>query len=291
MYILDDTSYTHGELPSHPLAAPYVSQFDDFQELWFTTFTARTNLQIAVSKAEGGEAGVANNVDDFIDVLDRTLLIVTKNDRSAALYRFYFGRTPPSEQKRRPLADKLTTVKGWVASLEASPQPPLAALAAQLIALIAAGDAALKKHQDAVQALRDFDLIGGKKELIDAYNILRQTVYGELAAMPHAHPEAMLPANFADRFFRHWLHKGITDIKSPELVQAKITSLQSKIAAAQLHLEQLKAEAKAQEAAEALAKQDALALEQAKANEVSARKARKALEKQLKADKRKSKKA
>jgi hypothetical protein len=51
------------------------------------------------------------------------------------------------------------------------------------------------------------------------------------------------------------------------------------------------AEAQAQEAAEALTEKDALAQAKAKANEVSARKARKALEKQLKADKKKSQKA
>jgi hypothetical protein len=280
-----------GELPSHPLAAPFASRFDAFQQTWFTTFTARAALQIAVGKAEGAIVGADNNLDDFIDILDRTLLILTKNDRAAALYRFYFGLQTPSEQKRPILADELTTVKGWVASLQASPHPPLAALAAALIGLIAAADAAVKTHQDAVQALKDFDLLGGKKELIDAFNVLRQTVYGELAAMPHAHPDAMLPATFADRFFRHAINKGITGIKSPDIVQARITSLQSKVTAAQSHLASLQAEAQAREAAEALTEKDALALEQAKANEVSARQARKALEKQLKADARKIKKA
>jgi hypothetical protein len=280
-----------GELPSHPLAAPFASQFEDFQTKWFTTFTARAVLQIAVSKAEGAVSGADDNLDDFIDILDRTLLILTKNDRAAALYRFYFGRKTPSEQKRPILGQELTTVKGWVASLQDSPHPSLAALASMLIELIAAADAAFKKHQDAVQALRDFDMIGGKKELIDAFNILRQTVYGELAAMPHKHPDAMLPASFADRFFRHALNKGITGVKNPDIVLAKIDFLQSKITAAQSHLEHLTTEAQAQEAAEALTEKDALALAQAKANEVSARKARKALEKQLKADKKKIKKA
>lgn len=289
--ILDDNSYTLGELPSHPLAAPFIPKFDAFQAKWFTTFAARAALQVAVGKAEGSVIGADTNLGDFIDTLDRTLLILTKNNRASALYRFYFGVKTASEQKHSILAKELATVKGWVASLQASPHPALTALATSLIERIAAAEAAVKKHQDAVQALKDFDMLGGKRALIDEFNALRQNVYGELAAMPHEHPTAMLPTNFADRFFRHEPHKGITAITNQALVQTKITSLQKKLTAAQNHLEHLKEEAKKKEAAEVVQREDEAALDAAKTNETAAKQARKELEKKVKADKRKTKKA
>jgi hypothetical protein len=290
-HVLDHNSFTLGELTSHPLAVPLISQFDAFQAKWFTTFAARAALQIIVGKSEGAIVGADTNLGGFIDTLDRTLLILTKNDRAAVLYRFYFGVKTASERKQLVLADKLVTVKGWVASLQGSPHAALTALATSLIELIAAADAVIKKHQDAAQALKDFDMLGGKKALIDEFNALRQTAYGELAAMPHEHPNAMLPPNFADRFFRHEPHKGITAITNPEIVQTKISSIEKKLIAAKSHLEQLKKEAKEKEAAEVVQREDEAALDAARANEIAAKQSRKELEKKVKADKKKTKKA
>src|SRR5262245_58815857 len=84
--VLADNSFTLGELASHPLAAVYVPKFDAFQDQWFATHKARTLLEIAAHKAEGAVQGADAALDDFVDTLDRTLLIATKNDRKVPLY-------------------------------------------------------------------------------------------------------------------------------------------------------------------------------------------------------------
>ena len=81
--LLDENSFSLGELHSHPLAAIFAPQFDDFQTQWFAANAARTALVIAVGKANGVLSATDDGIDDFLDLLDRTLLIVTKNDRSS----------------------------------------------------------------------------------------------------------------------------------------------------------------------------------------------------------------
>lgn len=176
--LLDDNSFSLGELHSHPLAAIFAPQFDDFQTQWFAANAARTALVIALGKANGVLSATDDGIDDFLDLLDRTLLIVTKNDRTSPQYTFYFGKASVHVLKRPIHGDELATVRGFVPSLQTSPHATLAALAPILINLIAKADAAIADHLLADQALKDFDMLGGKKTLIDSYNVLRQTVFG-----------------------------------------------------------------------------------------------------------------
>ena len=241
--LLDENSFSIGKFYSHPLAAVFIPSFEDFQVRWAITSAERTALVIAVSRAEGAVAGADDGLDDFLDLLDRTLLIITKNQREALLYALYFGKLPVHLLKRPVLGEELVTVRGFLPSLEASPLPALAALAPALAALITKADAAVAQHLAAKQALKDFDMVGPMKALIDGYNALRQTVYGKLAALPHEHPEAMLPPTFADRFFRHETNKGITALRNPDEVQERIDALMKKVNAATKHREALLAEA------------------------------------------------
>jgi hypothetical protein len=286
-FLLEENSHTLGELQAHPLASPYTPKFDAFQADWDKVNGQRIALVIAVGKAQGAVAGADDALNDFVDLLDRTLLIITKNDRAAALYQLYFGAKAPNLLKRPLLGAQLETQRAWIPSIEGSPYPAIAALAPTLKAAVAAADAAALALSLAEQALKDFDTIGAKKALVDAFNALRKTVWGELAALPHQNPAAMLPANFADRFFRHNTHKGpsLTSIKD---VQARVDKLQKDLAAAQDRLaaltaaEQQKANLKlAADAADAAA---ALASKEADA---SARKA-KELAKEASAKRKKS---
>jgi hypothetical protein len=249
----------------------------------------RTNLVIALGKATGALSATDDAIDDFLDLLDRTLLIITKNDRKAPQYVFSFGAKPVFAMKRPIHGEELATVRGFIPSLQASPHPSLAALAPILGGLVAKADAAIANHLAADQAIKDFDILGGKKTLIDGYNGLRQTVFGMLAAIPHAHPTAMLPGDFGDRFFRHESRRGVAALKNSKDVQAKVEIHQKKLDAAQKHLADL---AKAAED-KALAKQAAAeanaALEQGKKDKKVADDKLKELEKAALAAKKKSK--
>ena len=188
---------------------------------------------VAISRCRGAERGADDELDDFVDIFDRTLLIITKNDRSAAIYQLYFGNQTAFEVTRPMLGNQLTTVRAWLPSIQSSPHPAIAALAPRLLALIADADLAVETLRAARQTLKDFDAIGPRKELIDGFNALCKTVHGELAALPHKHPEAMLPATFADRFFPHVAHTGITSITSVTELDTLIGSLTKDLAAAE----------------------------------------------------------
>jgi hypothetical protein len=288
--LLDENSFTLGELPSHPLAAVFIPLFDAFQAKLFTVMTARMMLVIAVGKSSGAVFGADDGIDDFLDLLDRTLLILTKNDREARLYLFYFGKMPVHLLKRPILGEELVTVKGFLSSLQTSAQPALAALAPRLDKLIVKADAAVAQQLAASHALKDFDMLGPMKALIDEYNALRQTVYGKLAAIPHEHPDEMLPTSFADRFFRHETNKGITALRNPDEVQVRIDAMMKKVGVATKHRDELLAEA----ARKAADKQDLLnilaALEESKKEKEASEEKLKKLQKEVEAAKKKSKK-
>jgi hypothetical protein len=269
--ILVTNAFTLGELSSHTLAAPYVVRFDAFQADWLTTNTARIQLVVAANKAQGAVSGADAALDDFVDTLDRTLLIAVKNDRKSQTYQAYFGARAVNLLKRPVLADELVTCRGWIPSLQASPVAPLAALAPTLVTIVATADAAVGQRLAADQALKDFDLLGGKKTLIDAYNALRKTVYGELAAMPHQNTAAALPADFADRFFPHYAHTGVTSLTNPKDVQAKIDRLNKDLATSQAHLADLEARTAARAAQKKAEADAAAAVAQAKKDEAAAR--------------------
>jgi hypothetical protein len=239
--VLRENSFTLGKLQSHPLAAPLTSQFDTFQATWQTTDTARTALLIALDKADGAVSGADDALDDLVDTLDRTILIAVKNDRKNPIYELYFGEKLPHELKRPVLGDELSRLKKFVPSLQASPVAALSALAPSLVTAIASADAAVTAKQAAQQALDDFDATGGKAALIASFNVVRQTAYGQLAAVPHQNPLASLPVTFGDRFFRHAARSGVAAARTVTEAQAEVDKHQKRLTAAQAHLATLTA--------------------------------------------------
>jgi hypothetical protein len=285
--VLEESAYTQGELPSHPLTAPYAAQFDAFQQDWFGTSAARVVLVITVHKAAGLVAGVDAELDDFVDLFDRTLLIAVKNDREALLYRYYFGNKSAYLLKRPVLSDELETVRGWISSIQSSPIKALSALAGPLTTLVARADAAAAALKAAEGALAVFDTLGPKKDLIGRFNALRQKVWGEIAAMPHENPDLMLPSDFADRFFRHFSRTGVGAMTNPKDVEKRIATLQRWLKIAEDHLQALldKAAERAKQQADADAAR--ALLEQRKKEEEEAKQRTKAAKKAYQSAKKK----
>src|SRR5262249_22791734 len=106
---------------------------------------------------------------------------------------------------------------------------------------------------------------------VDAFNALRKSTYGELAVMPHQNPAAMLPADFADRFFQHTPHTGVSAMTSAKDVQARIDTLKKETTYAEARLADLQAKAAEKEALKK-AKADAeAAVREAKKTEAEAK--------------------
>jgi hypothetical protein len=98
--VLDRCAFILGKLASHSLAKAYLPQFEAQQEKCFAVDRARKLLVSAIARCRGAEGGADDGLDDFVDLFDRTLLILVKNDRTAAIYVLYFGKRPASALKR-----------------------------------------------------------------------------------------------------------------------------------------------------------------------------------------------
>ncbi len=288
--VLDENAFTQGTLQSSALAAPFTALFDAFQVTWTATNTTSTTLLVALGKARGGVAAADGVLDNFVDTLDRTILIAVKNNRKSPLYEQFFGAEVPSKLKRPVLDKELDTVRKWVPALQASTTPSVAALAPALVTAVANADAAVAAFDAAQAAVHAFETTGGKRQLIDAFNALRLTTYGQLAALPHQNPAAALPATFADRFFLHESRKGITAIKTVAAATAKVATIQKKLTSVQNHAANLTTEEAARSAAKTTAAASAAAAALARKNADTARKAAREAEEKAHSDKVKAKK-
>jgi len=266
--ILVDNAYTQGELVSHPLSLPFLPQFEAFQTKATATSTARLTLLVNIGKANGYVAAADDDIDTFLDKLDLTVKGLQEKD---VLHPFYFPK-PLHQMKRPVLGTELEAAKAILEKLNKAPQPALAALAPELATLIATADKRVEELLAAEQALKSFDVVGEKKTLIDDYNLLRQTVYGQLAAMPHSATGKGLPSNFADRFFRHLTRKDISGAANLEEAKARVDALKQELMEAEGHLAAAEAAAKAkEEAKKAQAEADAKAEEAKKTAELAAK--------------------
>jgi hypothetical protein len=235
---------------SVPLVAPYVAPFEALTTDWKK-----------IQDTEHGLIEAAANADAKVDIVDAVLkveviaishavLTETKNDRNAALYVHYFGTFRPMDLKRPIREGHLATLVAWVPSLIASPVPALKAVGTSLQATLIDAEAATKSKNAADQALTDFRVLGDRKSFVDGMNALRKTTYGDLAEMPHAHPELHLPVAFADAFF---LHGASAKVPTIVRIDQKIATLQSKLGA----LQGQKSDLEAADAAAAKATADA----------------------------------
>jgi hypothetical protein len=288
--LLHENAYTLGRLHSHPLATPLAAPFDAFQTSWTTTDGLRVGLVIAAGKAEGGVGAADDALDDFVDTLDHALLTATKNNRKDPLYQHYFGAKTPSTMKRPILGPELATVRNWIPSLQASPNAALAALASPLQTLVANADAAVTAKAAADQALKDFDTLGPKKGLVDSYNTLRADAYGKLAQLPHANPQASLPATFADRFFLHETRPSVAARHDAATIQAKLDTKKKEAAALEADLAAAKTTEQKHADDVKQAQQDAADLAQAKKDAAAAKQKVRDLEAKTQGAKAKAKK-
>jgi hypothetical protein len=215
---------------SVPLVAPFVAPFEALTTDWKK-----------IQDTEHGLIEAAANADAKVDIVDAVLkgeviaishavLTETNNDRTAALYVHYFGTFRPMDLKRSIREGHIATLTAWVPSLVVSPVAALKAVGTSLQATLVDADAALKAKAAADQALTDFRVLGERKTFVDGVNALRKTTYGDLAEMPHAHPELHLPVAFADGFF---LHGASAKVPTIVRLEQKIAVLQSKLSAVQ----------------------------------------------------------
>jgi len=279
----DHLNFTHVGVSVHPLTKALAADWQALQDEWFKAHEKEIRLWLAILTASAKVVIVDDRIDVITDAVSNVLLIETNNDRSAAAYALYFKDKQPSEIKRPVLGKQLAFVRAWVPLLKASPNAALQAFGAQLEQAIADADAAILELAAAKQANHEFRTVGERKAFYDHLNGLRKSTFGTLAKMPHDHPEANLPANFAERFFkrvRHQAEDSVEAMTSVELV-ALITDKEDELETLRARLK----EVLAFEEAEAKRKQERSAMEEELAKEREEMERRKAriveLEKKL----------
>ncbi len=250
--VLDEVVFTPAILAANPLTEALAAEFDPVTTTWTVVNNQEIQLRIAIVKGNALVAAADAALDDLADALSRTVLLLVKGDRSAAQYVLYFAK-PPNELKRPVLGGQLETMRGWVKPLVESENADLKKLGEKLTVAIAKADAAVTALNAAEQANRTFRTVGERRALIDSANAVRKSTYGKLSEMPHANPELLLPAAFAEGFFKHETRKSPVKLTSAAL-KAQIADLEEELAAKKAQLATILAEEEA--AAKALAAAD-----------------------------------
>jgi hypothetical protein len=253
--------YSLARLKAHPLAAPYVPEFEALRSECDAVVSTENALRDGLAEAEAAVDMRDDALDDGADRLNAALLAITRNDREHPLYTLYFGGKPLSRFKRPVLGAELEAMRAWLPLLTNNKHPSLAALAPELEASIKAADATLAVAQELSQKLKELRSDGARLALVEKTNATRKAVCGSLAKLPHEQPG--LPADFASQFFRRGPASENGPERAPtiEEVTARLTELAEETVEKQALLTELqaKAEAEAKAAAEAEAAKAKLA--------------------------------
>ena len=222
-----------------PLAAGQVPAMTALLPRVDATAAKDAQLDLDVQRAEALAIFRDGRVDKTVDGVVNAILTLTGGDRTAELYKTFLGTLQPAELKAPILDEELDTLENvWIPELESTPHLTLAAFLPDLKQQVADGRAAEKALEKARQALAHHrSAQGDKGQLVDEINAARKVIHGQLGAIAHANPLAMLPDDWADGFFA----KGHTGRKltTGELTarvgstQKLLTSLQERLTKSQ----------------------------------------------------------
>jgi hypothetical protein len=259
-FIKEEDNITRSNLEANPLTVSLAVPFSNFlTQTWQPVRLKEEALEYALALATARILYADSVLNGLVKKLDSALLMITNKDRTALLYVQFFGAQRPFEVAAGVLGPQLEKMRNWVPLLAASPHATLKAIGTEIESAVAMADAAVKAKATAESDLLMFETTGERAQLIDAYNALRKSTYGELGKIKHQHPE--LPNDFADTFFRHE-SKRAEDRMSLDQLQTKIDTVAAQLAVLekkrQAMLEKMKADADAKIELERKQKLDAL---------------------------------
>jgi hypothetical protein len=265
--LAEELFHTSSLLRAYPFLSVQAEQFEPFHTDWFGILQVQIALLRARREADARVISVDNDFDFLCTATSNTMLAENGNNRKDPVYDRFFGSVPASKLKRPVLGEQLDVMRRWVPWLT-SPEtsPPLQAYGAQLATRVTEADAALQAQRAAEQQEDDFE-IGARKGFIDRFNAHRQVLYGQLAELPHSHPEWNLSSDFAHRFFLR--EPGSRRLTIPEL-EEKLLRLNAQARKYEARLAELVEDQEAQarlrdEADEAAAAEELAAFERQRA--------------------------
>lgn len=263
--LIEEILHTSTRLRAHPFLQAQADQHDLMLPECRRLSDEELDLIREILAAEARKVVIDDRFNLISTAVAGTLLGENGNDRGAPAFERYFGNVTPSRFKRPVLGEQLASMRGWPQTLQQG-SPALQRYATQIVELVPQADAVVQAGIDAEHRLADWKL-GPRKVFIDGYNGLRQSLYGQLAELPHTRPELSLPRDFAHRFF----------LRAPTARRHTIPTLENEIARLRVQLERAEellarlieereAEARSNEEAElAEAAEELAALEQQRA--------------------------
>jgi hypothetical protein len=224
--LAEELFHTSALLRAYPFLSTQAEQFEPFHTGWFSLLQVQIALLRARREADARVISVDNSFDFLCTAISNTMLAENGNNRKDPVYDRFFGSVPASKLKRPVLGEQLDEMRKWVPWLT-SPESSTAlqAYGAQLATRVTEADEAVRAQREAEQQEADFE-VGARKAFIDQLNAHRQALYGQLAELPHRHPEWHMSSDFAHRFFlRETSHRKLT---IPEL-EAKLLQLNAQV--------------------------------------------------------------
>lgn len=246
--VLEEHVHPLTTMRADPFAASHAAKFEGLVTDWTETETLRIKLVIAIAQAVANANRIDTQLNDIVDDVINAIKQLPDNDLKEKLQHSLLKGQPPSTFKRPTLSEQLAVMKVWPSTLQGSSVPALVEIEQTLSPLLVVATEAEANLSQAKQDLIDWKNIGRWKQHIDQSNAQRAAAYGDLLEVPHKHPDAGLPSDYADRFFLHdTSRRGATKPKSSKQIAEEIEAIKTKM----IGLEKQYTEALAREAADA----------------------------------------
>jgi hypothetical protein len=239
LLLLIELRYSLSRLLANPLTIVHAVRFQALRARWTIVQALEISLNEELSDAKAQVDIADAALDDFAVRFSNALLALTGQKRDAVLYVFFFKK-PLSEFRKPILAGQLQAMTDWILSLDTTPHPTLAAMKAELITLVEAGQKATKVRDTLLLKIRDFRDVGERKQLFDEVNAERKSVEGELSKLALQTPS--LGTAFSQQFFKP-SEAGDATEETIDSVTLEIKDLEAKLAERALRLVEITKEA------------------------------------------------
>jgi hypothetical protein len=252
--LFDEIAFTVVRLRLSSLASPHLAAFEILDTEAKAVQVEERRLAALLLAAEAAIDWIDEEIDGSVRLLSASILKIVRNDRNDPLYLRYFGGQTPSELARPVLGRELTTVRGWVDSLKASPHDELKDLGTVIEQQVTAADNAVQARQETQQQMEDFRRLGARARIFERVNAERKTTQAGLATLPRGDADRRLSRDFAERFFRQNRRRPSGELSVDEAREA-LERMRKAMAEAEANLRA--AEERAQQAVQAKAERAA----------------------------------
>jgi hypothetical protein len=215
--IQDQHNFTLSWVRVHTAGAPYRQSCEEFQGQLDKNVQATNELQQKLNELFVKAFLMDRDLNDIAKKVN-ALIPLQKDQDPATLQERLFRGLPLSLFLKPILGGQLTAMIDWVSPLKASSHPELHSIGVELEAKTMLATKIERDLNAAEKALEDFLTMGGRIDLFNDFNALRNNIH---KGVGKDHPE------LAEEFFLHDTSRTATLEASLQASQKRIEQLQS----------------------------------------------------------------